>query len=85
MPSESSTGSGTEHGMFPKTSESWIFIIVACLMGFLIGLWIKSRRKKAERDSEYLNGLKKRILAEGLQAKKKTKKNRKMKNKNTDL
>ncbi|MBA4422231.1 MAG: hypothetical protein C0390_03895 [Syntrophus sp. (in: bacteria)] len=60
--------------MFPNTSESWIFISVACVIGFLIGQWIKSRRNKVEKNNKYISGLKKRILAETLVQTKKTKK-----------
>ena len=34
--------------MLPKTLEGWLFLIFACLGGFLIGQWIRHRRKKSE-------------------------------------
>jgi hypothetical protein len=60
--------------MFPHTSESWLIILIACVIGFVIGQWIKNRRNKDEKNNEYINGLKKRLLAENLT---KTKKNKK--------
>ena len=64
--------------MFPHTSEAWIFIAVACAIGFIIGQWIKARKKKVKTNDDYVNGLKKRILAETrAQTKKAKKKNRK--------
>ncbi|MCL5808174.1 MAG: hypothetical protein M0009_14305 [Deltaproteobacteria bacterium] len=63
--------------MFPSSSGAWLFILIACAIGFAIGQWIKSRRKKADKNNEYINGLKKRLLAEQLAKAKKTgKKNR---------
>ena len=67
--------------MFPSTSESWLFILIACAIGFAIGQWIKTRRNKAEKNNEYINGLKKRILAEQLAQTKKTKKKTRKANK----
>lgn len=60
--------------MFFNTPESWIFLLVTCFIGFLIGQWIKARRKKTMTNGDYVNGLKKRILAETLAQKKKSKK-----------
>ena len=69
--------------MFPHTSEAWIFIAVACAIGFIIGQWIKARKKKVKTNDDYVNGLKKRILAETrAQTKKAKKKNRKASKKN---
>lgn len=62
--------------MFLNTPESWIFLSVTCGIGFLIGLWIKARRKKTMTNDDYVNGLKKRILAESLAQKKKSSKKR---------
>ena len=64
--------------MFPHTTEAWIFITVACVIGFIVGQWIKARKKKVKTNDDYVNGLKKRILAETrAQAKKGKKKNKK--------
>jgi uncharacterized membrane protein YjdF len=63
-----------EQDMFPHMSGSWLIIVIACVIGFVIGQWIKSRRNKDEKNNEYINGLKKRLLAENLA---KTKKNKK--------
>lgn len=60
--------------MFPNTSGSWLFILIACVIGFAIGQWIKTRRNKVEKNNYYVNGLKKRILAEQLVQTKKAKK-----------
>lgn len=69
--------------MFPNTSGSWLFILIACVIGFAIGQWIKTRRNKVEKNNYYVNGLKKRILAEQLvQTKKDKKKNRRTIKKN---
>jgi uncharacterized membrane protein YjdF len=49
----------------------------------VIGQWIKTRRNKVEKNNEYVNGLKKRILAEKLvQTKRDKKKNRRSNKKN---
>jgi hypothetical protein len=64
--------------MFPHTSEAWIFIAVACAIGFIIGQWIKARKKKVKTNDDYVNGLRKRMLAETrAQTKKGKKKNKK--------
>ena len=64
--------------MFPHTTEAWIFIAVACVIGFIIGQWLKARKKKVKTNDDYVNGLKKRILAETrAQAKEGKKKNKK--------
>ena len=69
--------------MLFNTPESWIFLLVACFIGFMIGLCIRARKNKVEKNNEYVNGLKKRILAETLaQTKKTKKKNRKANKKN---
>lgn len=60
--------------MFPNTSGSWLIILIACFIGFVIGQWIKTRRNKVEKNNEYVNGLRKRILAEELGRTKKYKK-----------
>jgi uncharacterized membrane protein YjdF len=69
--------------MLPKNLESWIFILVACFIGFVIGQWLKSRRNKVEKNNEYVNGLRRRILADTLAQTKKAKK-KKQKNKSTE-
>ncbi|TRZ54522.1 hypothetical protein D4S03_00060 [bacterium] len=69
--------------MFPTNIESWVFVSIACLIGFAIGQWLKIRRKKTKTNSDYVDGLKKRILAETRGQKKKTKKkNRRVNRKN---
>jgi hypothetical protein len=69
-----------ENKMLPNTFEAWIFIIVTCSTSFLIGRWLKKRRNKAKTNDEYVEGLKRRILAENLaqakNGKKKKQKNR---------
>ncbi len=62
--------------MLPHTTEAWIFITVACVAGFVIGQWLKSRRQKAEKNDRYLDGLKERILAENRARTKKERKKR---------
>ena len=32
--------------MIPQTIGSWIFLLVACFVGFMIGRWINKRRQK---------------------------------------
>jgi len=50
-----------------------------------MGQWIKTRRNKIENNSKYINGLRKRLLAEELvQTKKSKKKNRGPKRQNDD-
>lgn len=67
--------------MFPHMSGSWLIILIACVIGFMIGQWIKSRRNKDEKNLEYINGLKKRLLAENLAQTKKNKKKTRRANK----
>jgi uncharacterized membrane protein YjdF len=62
-------------------SDSWLIILIACAFGFVIGQWIKSRRNKDEKNIDYINGLKKRILAEELGRTKKNKKKTRRANK----
>lgn len=51
--------------------ESWIFLGVTCVAGFLIGRLIKARREKTMTHDDYVHGLKRRIQAETLAQKKK--------------
>jgi len=63
--------------MFFGTPESWIFLGVTCVVGFLIGRWIKARREKTMTRDDYVHGLKRRIQAETqAQKKKQSKKER---------
>jgi hypothetical protein len=72
--------------MFPHMSDSWLIILIACVIGFVIGQWIKTRRNKDEKNNEYVNGLKKQILAEKrAQTKKAKKKTRRANKKNGGL
>jgi uncharacterized membrane protein YjdF len=72
--------------MFPHLSDSWLIILIACFLGFLIGQWIKARRNRVVKDSDYVNGLKKRLLAEqSFQTKKNKKKTRKANRKHGGL
>jgi hypothetical protein len=64
--------------MFPHLSDSWLIILIACVFGFLFGQWIRTRRNRAMKDSDYVDGLKRRLLAEqSVQAKKGRKKTKK--------
>ena len=67
--------------MFPHMSDSWLIILIACAIGFVIGQWIKARRKRADKNNDYVDGLKKRILAETADRKKKNKKKTRRANK----
>jgi membrane protein DedA with SNARE-associated domain len=40
-----------EDDVIPQTLESWIFIALACFIGFMIGRWIHHKRGK--RTSEH--------------------------------
>jgi hypothetical protein len=63
--------------MLPNNLESWIFISVACLIGFVVGQWLKARRNKVNKNNEYVNRLKRRMSADTLgRTKKDRKKNR---------
>ena len=64
--------------MFPTSPKAWIFIIVACLIGFVIGQWLKARRNKVEKNKNaYQNSLRRMALAETRgRTKKDRKKNR---------
>jgi hypothetical protein len=69
--------------MLPNNPESWIFIFVACLIGFVIGQWLKARKNKVSKNNEYLNSFKRMALADTLaQTKKAKKKNRRANKKN---
>ncbi len=75
--------SSMEQDMFPITIESWIYLSIACFIGFVIGQWIKTRRDKVQKKNESAYGLKKRILADmHVQSKKTKKKNRKANKRN---
>jgi uncharacterized membrane protein YjdF len=70
--------------MFPHLSDSWLVILIACFIGFLIGQWIKSRRNRAEKNNDYVSGLKKMLFEEkNLQTKKSKKKTRRANKKNS--
>jgi hypothetical protein len=72
--------------MLPNSSEAWIFIFVTCFTSFLIGQWLRSRRKKDKTNDEYIDGLKKLVLAETrVQTKKAKRKNRKTNKQNSNL
>jgi hypothetical protein len=55
---------GMEQGMFPHLSDTWLIILISCFLGFVIGQWIRARRNRVEKNSDYMNGLKRRLLAE---------------------
>lgn len=57
--------------MFPNSPESWLILLIACAAGFVIGQWINKRRRAADKDSIYIEGLKKHLLAEQRAAAKK--------------
>ena len=59
--------------MFPHMSDSWLIILIACVIGFMIGRLIEKRRNKDEKNNDYVNGLKKRLLAETADQKKRIK------------
>jgi uncharacterized membrane protein YjdF len=67
--------------MFPTKPEAWIFISVACVIGFVIGQWLKHRRNKGDKNAVYVDGLKKRILAEQQAQTKKDKRQKRKGNK----
>jgi uncharacterized membrane-anchored protein YhcB (DUF1043 family) len=69
--------------MLSMTLESWVYLLLACVIGFMIGHWIKSQKNKTEMNNKYVNGLKRRILAETpVQTKKAKKKIRRAMKKN---
>jgi hypothetical protein len=59
--------------MFPNTFEAWGFILGSCFISFMIGQWLRRRRKKVKTHDDYVEGLKRRVLAETLAQKKKAK------------
>jgi hypothetical protein len=72
--------------MLPNNLEAWVFILIACFIGFVIGQRLKTRKNKVKTNDEYLNGLKRRILADTRDQTKKTrKKNRGINKKNRGL
>jgi len=40
--------------LFPKTFESWVFLIIACAIGLFMGQWIRHRRDKTTKEREAL-------------------------------
>jgi hypothetical protein len=50
--------------MLPSTPEAWIFISVSCLIGFLIGQWLRARKKRQKSPEDYIEGLRRHALAE---------------------
>ena len=66
--------------MLPNTFEAWVFILGSCFISFLIGRWLKKRRNKVKTHDDYVEGLKRRVLAESRVQKKKAKR-KKQKNK----
>jgi hypothetical protein len=67
--------------MLPNTFEAWLFILGTCFISFLIGRWLKSRRSKVKTHDDYVDGLKRRILAESCAQAKKVKKKTRRANK----
>jgi hypothetical protein len=59
--------------MFPNTVEAWVLILGSCFISFMIGQWLRRRRKKVKTHDDYVEGLKRRVLAETLAQKKKAK------------
>lgn len=41
--------------LLPKNLESWIFLVVFCVIGFFIGQWIHNRRSKDMAGSDTIN------------------------------
>jgi len=39
----------------PNNLVSWIFLVAACVIGFLIGQWIRNRRDKDRAESDIVN------------------------------
>jgi hypothetical protein len=68
-----------ENDMFPDSTAAWIFILVTCFTSFMVGQWLRSRRKKERTHDEYIDGLKRRALAETRDQTKKGKKTKKKK------
>lgn len=69
--------------MFPDSTAAWVFILVTCTTSFLVGQWMRSRRKKDRLHDEYIDGLKRRVLAESQMQSKKSRKTKKKKSKQT--
>jgi hypothetical protein len=38
--------------VFSLTLESWVFLIIGCVISFSIGQWIRHRREKTEAEKE---------------------------------
>ncbi len=38
--------------MLPQTLESWIFLAAACIIGILLGRWLRKRQGKTAAGSE---------------------------------
>jgi len=50
--------------MLPNNSEAWVFILVSCVIGFVMGQWLKTRKSKATKNDEYINSFKRMALAD---------------------
>jgi hypothetical protein len=69
--------------MFPDSTAAWVFILVTCATSFLVGQWMRSRRRKDKTNDKYIDGLKRRVLAETRDQTKKGRKTKKKKMKQT--
>ena len=56
--------------MFPQTLEAWIYLLIACFVGFVIGERIKNRRGKVTPMSNSTN--QKEIIHQGKHISKKS-------------
>jgi hypothetical protein len=68
--------------MLPNTFEAWVFILGTCFISFFVGRWLKKRRNKVKTHDDYVEGLKRRILAENIAQAKKGNKKKQKKQKN---
>jgi hypothetical protein len=67
--------------ILPNTLEAWVLITIASLISFGLGRWIRTRRKKNMTYDDYVNGLKRSVLAEAQAQTKKAKKKKRRANK----
>jgi len=56
--------------LIPSTPESWIFLLLACVIGFVMGQWIKARRKKRDAHEEAAENIRKGLAYADKAAKK---------------
>lgn len=56
--------------MIPNTLEAWSWLLIACVVGFVMGQWMKARRKKADAGRDAASRIRKDLEYAARHAKK---------------